>query len=102
MITDLCTIYAVDSKGNRFRKKVKLLTGEHNPYRKYCSAIIHFDSICEYGFESLQERREPGKGLCIDIEGRNHDGVPDVVVSAKNMAKIMKLAESILQPKGVE
>ena len=88
----IATVVAKDKKGNEFQKEVVLYKYEDQDW------IISFGWPCEYYFESLKRYCPFKKGLVIDMMGRNHKGIPDVMISSDQMDCLMKQAgEEILK-----
>ena len=88
----IATVVAKDKKGNEFQKEVVLYKYEDRDW------IISFGWPCEYYFYSLKEYYPFQTGLVIDMMGRNHKGVPEVVVSKDQMNSIVsKATEEILK-----
>ena len=73
--------------------KTKAYDKAGNEYEKNVTISIKFGWPAEYSLASMLEHYPFDKGLCIDMGGRNHKGIPDVTVPAENMNFVI---ESIL------
>lgn len=88
----IATVVARDKEKNEFLKDVVLYKHEDEDW------IISFGWPCEYYFKSLKRYYPFKKGLVIDMMGRNHKGIPDVMISSDQMDSLMKQAkEEILE-----
>ena len=77
---------AKDSKQNEYTKTVQILTYlDRDP-------ILDFGWPCQYGLYDLMRFYPFEKGMCIDMMGLNHKGIPDVMVSASDMNTMVEKA----------
>jgi len=80
----LMWVYAVDEKGNEYPKVVSIVPGNIKQYSK----LISFGWPCEYDLSNFEWEYVMEHGLCIDIGGLNHKGVPNVCIHYTDMRRI--------------
>jgi hypothetical protein len=79
-------VIAKDSEQNEYTKTVQILTYlDRDP-------ILDFGWPCQYGLYDLMRFYPFDEGMCIDMGGHNHAGIPHVVVSAADMNAMVERA----------
>ena len=80
-------VVAQDEQGGVYDKTVRLYL-EDDPDR----AVLSFGGPCEYSLGGQYGLKHHAGRLCIDGQGLNHRGVPNVRISAEDMAEILAWA----------
>lgn len=89
----LMDIPAEDKEGKIYTKHVHILYRDYKGSmgRIYGNCVIDFGWPCSYFLRTLLKDYPFTKSLCIDMEGRNHNGSA-VCISAGNMNKVLEKA----------